>query len=242
MPSAFRPTLSMSYIPQSSFGGTRNRKPARASRNLNESEPMPKRRSVLIVETPCSCKFVFSASGLTSRLWFSSHNELRRLIDAEFGVARRSPQQCSYLIACEYMTPFSQSPRPLRQKSKFLSPINADSTVHSSAQKYSALPIGQIISITSRHPAPVRGALRGRHDTLTRDAMDAVVSKRRTTCWRTTKSCGPDVSTLTSTRDDACASQRGWWQESPITREITKEIVKTIARGMPGVFRCDRGD
>jgi hypothetical protein len=27
---------------------------------------------------------------------------------------------------------------------------------------------------------------------------------------------------------------RGWWQESPITRETTKETVKTIARGMPG--------
>ena len=28
----------------------------------------------------------------------------------------------------------------------------------------------------------------------------------------------------------------------PITGESTKETVKTIARGMPGDFRCDRGD
>ena len=28
----------------------------------------------------------------------------------------------------------------------------------------------------------------------------------------------------------------------PVTGESTKETVKTIARGMPGVFRCDRGD
>jgi hypothetical protein len=35
--------------------------------------------------------------------------------------------------------------------------------------------------------------------------------------------------------DDADASRRGWWQESPITRETTKETVKTIARGMPDV-------
>jgi hypothetical protein len=28
----------------------------------------------------------------------------------------------------------------------------------------------------------------------------------------------------------------------PVTKESTKETVKTIARGMPGVFRCDRGD
>jgi hypothetical protein len=25
-----------------------------------------------------------------------------------------------------------------------------------------------------------------------------------------------------------------WWQESPVTKESTKETVKTIARGMPG--------
>jgi hypothetical protein len=62
----------------------------------------------------------------------------------------------------------------LRQKSNFLSHINADSTVHPFAQKYSALPVGQIISIPSRRPAPDRGASRssrflgagcgGRHD------------------------------------------------------------------------------
>jgi hypothetical protein len=27
-----------------------------------------------------------------------------------------------------------------------------------------------------------------------------------------------------------------WWQESPITKETTKEIVKTIRAGMPGCF------
>jgi hypothetical protein len=27
-----------------------------------------------------------------------------------------------------------------------------------------------------------------------------------------------------------------------VTGESTKETVKTIARGMPGEFRCDRGD
>jgi len=29
------------------------------------------------------------------------------------------------------------------------------------------------------------------------------------------------------------------WQESPVAGESTKETVKTIARGMPGDFRCD---
>jgi hypothetical protein len=42
MPSGITPTLSMSYIPRSSFGGTRNRRPARASRDHNEPEPMAK--------------------------------------------------------------------------------------------------------------------------------------------------------------------------------------------------------
>src|SRR3984957_13345403 len=36
--------------------------------------------------------------------------------------------------------------------------------------------------------------------------------------------------------DDADASRRGWWQESPITRESTKEAVKTIAQGRPDRF------
>jgi hypothetical protein len=62
-----------------------------------------------------------------------------------------------------------------RQKSNFPSAINADSTVQSPAQKYSALPVGQIISITSRRPGLDRGALRDRHDSLARDAMDATV-------------------------------------------------------------------
>jgi hypothetical protein len=30
--------------------------------------------------------------------------------------------------------------------------------------------------------------------------------------------------------------------KEPGHRGSTKETVKTIARGMPGVFRCDRGD
>jgi hypothetical protein len=51
---------------------------------------------------------------------------------------------------------------------------------------------------------------------------------------RTAKSCGPDLSTLRSTRQKMIC--RRWWQESPITKEITKETVKTIAQGMPDRF------
>jgi hypothetical protein len=34
----------------------------------------------------------------------------------------------------------------------------------------------------------------------------------------------------------------GWWQESPITRESTKEAVKTIRAGKAGLFRRACGD
>ena len=64
-----------------------------------------------------------------------------------------------------------------RQKSNFASSINADSTVHPCSQKYFALPVGQIIFMPSRRPVPDKGALRGRHDSLARDAMDAAVSQ-----------------------------------------------------------------
>jgi hypothetical protein len=40
-------------------------------------------------------------------------------------------------------------------------------------QKFSALPVGQIISTSPRHPVPVRGAFRDRHERWVRDAVDA---------------------------------------------------------------------
>jgi hypothetical protein len=39
-------------------------------------------------------------------------------------------------------------------------------------QKYFALPVGQIISTSSRHPASIRGAFRDRHERGVRDAVD----------------------------------------------------------------------
>lgn len=74
-----------------------------------------------------------------------------------------------------------QASQALRQKSNFANPINADSSVQSLVQKNFVLPIGQIIFISPRRPVPVRGALRDRHDSLARDAMDANMSMRRTT-------------------------------------------------------------
>src|SRR5579872_7309344 len=70
-----------------------------------------------------------------------------------------------------------------------------------------------------------RGAFRNRHERWVRDAMDALVPSRRAASKRTAKSCGPDISTLISSRR---MIRRRWWQESPIARESTKETVKTI--------------
>jgi len=55
----------------------------------------------------------------------------------------------------------------------------------------------------------------------------------RRTLKRTVKSCGPGAPTLVSSFADFSAQRR--WQESPVTGESTKETVKTIARGKPGV-------
>ena len=44
-------------------------------------------------------------------------------------------------------------------------------------QKYFAMPVGQIIFMTSRHPASIRGAYRDRHGRWVRDAVDAIASR-----------------------------------------------------------------
>src|ERR1700761_9704073 len=70
--------------------------------------------------------------------------------------------------------------KTLHQKSNFANPIKADSPVQSPKKKYFALPVGQIICRSLRHPAPIRGAYRDRHGRWTRDAMDAAGGARRT--------------------------------------------------------------
>src|SRR5882724_7817125 len=49
---------------------------------------------------------------------------------------------------------------------------------------------------------------------------------------RTAKSCGPDAAVLASSRRNIFP--QATVARKPITGEITKETVKTIARGMPG--------
>ena len=67
-----------------------------------------------------------------------------------------------------------------------------------------------------------------------------VALKTNSADLRTAKSCGPDTPTLVSSFAEVSARRR--WQKGPVTGESAEETVKTIARGMPGDFRCDRGD
>ena len=54
----------------------------------------------------------------------------------------------------------------------------------------------------------------------------------------TVKSCGPDAPTLALKSVEVCTDDSDKQARSP--RKSTKEIVKTIARGMPGVFYAPR--
>jgi hypothetical protein len=109
-------------------------------------------------------------------------------------------------------------------------------------EKYSAFPVGQIISTSSPVPRSSRGAFRDRHGRRARDAVDAICAFDE---WRGRGRRSRVVLTprrWRSSGDNACALRLRWWQTSPVTKESTKETVKTIARGMPGDFRRDRGD
>jgi hypothetical protein len=84
----------------------------------------------------------------------------------------------------------------------------------------------------TNYPASQRG---GSRSSRTRGGMrwTRAALLTRALTLRTAKSCGPDAPTLAS----SWRRQLRWrrWQTSPVTGESTKETVKTIARGMPGV-------
>jgi hypothetical protein len=102
-------------------------------------------------------------------------------------------------------------------------------------KKYSGFPKEQITSYILAVPSH-RGAARDRHE---RGAgcggrVGAFDEQR----WmRTAKSCGPDVSTLaSSSRKQVFADDGDKKADRRGERDISR---KTIARGMPGVSRCD---
>jgi len=104
-------------------------------------------------------------------------------------------------------------------------------TFQSPDQKFSAFAVGQNIFRSLGRPALTRGALRDRHETLARDAMDALALSDEWCQPRTAKSCGPDIPTLISSLREMTRRRRS--QQSPVSGENTKETVNTIAQGMP---------
>ena len=97
-------------------------------------------------------------------------------------------------------------------------------------EKYSAFPVGQIISTSSPRLVP-RGAARDRHERGAgrggRDSVgthsgrraglrvrERVTARRRTAMLRTAKSCGPDAPMLASSSQEANASWKRRWQQS----------------------------
>jgi hypothetical protein len=89
-------------------------------------------------------------------------------------------------------------------------------------------------------PSP-QGAYRDRHGRWARDAMDAFRAADETRVKRTAKPCGPDTSTLVSSRDNAlhCA---GDGDRKADHQESTKDPVKTIRVRECQVTERTRGD
>jgi hypothetical protein len=121
------------------------------------------------------------------------------------------------------------------RKIEFVEPFQSDFTC--------PVPIEKIFRFARRanhlyKPAPsrlTRGAARDRH--RRRDGMRwtqaALLTRAR--ILRTAKSCGPDIPTLMSSWRQCYALRWRRRQQSPVSGASTKETVKTIARGMPGV-------
>jgi hypothetical protein len=86
--------------------------------------------------------------------------------------------------------------------------------------------------LSIRYPASIRGAYASSR-TLGAGCDGRGSGARRATLKRTAKSCGPGAPTLASSFAEVSAGRR--WQTSPVTGESTKETVKTIAQGRPGV-------
>jgi len=110
--------------------------------------------------------------------------------------------------------------------------LRGEKPVQTYRQKYTASHFTQIrnISIASRFFE--RGVSRSSR-TWEAGCDGRFGGARRAALMRTAKSCGPDAPTLALSSSEVSDGRR--WQQGPVTEEITKETVKTMARGMPGV-------
>ena len=129
---------------------------------------------------------------------------------------------------------------------------NQQIPVQPHSQKYFASPVGQIISTSSRHPVPRRGAYHDRHERwdgmrwtrqrFARDGIAGRVGERpvsdhqasgREMLQRTAKSCRPDASTLASSLAEARSAQPGWTKPSIRKATVAKEPDRRGARRKP---------
>ena len=139
----------------------------------------------------------------------------------------------------------------LRQKSNLLNLFNLILSVQSHLEKFSALPVGQIISTSPRHPVSPEGRLAivtdvetgcgGREGAERRTAPLPGEAFWRRRVARTAKSCGPDAPMLASTRGNACAL-RGDGDNKPGSPGRARRKPLKPLRGECRPFRCDRGD
>jgi hypothetical protein len=106
------------------------------------------------------------------------------------------------------------------------------------SQNFSACGVGQITGTYSPVSRPHEGRFAIVTKRWARDAVDACHAQDECADKRTAKSCGPDIPTLISTRDNAlhCA---GTETTSPVSGASTKETVKTIRAGNAGTFSAN---
>ena len=109
--------------------------------------------------------------------------------------------------------------------------------VQPSRKKYFALPVGQIISTSSRHPASIRGTYRDRHERGVRDAVDANCIARRAfqfadgeVVWSWRLDAGVKLATMLRIALAMVTRKPDHQREHGISR-------KTIRAGKAGSFR-----
>ena len=138
------------------------------------------------------------------------------------------PGQHIFFARCELLN---------RIKSDLPDGLFCKSAVQPLWQKYFAWSFGRNRN-RANHLVPHRGAYRDRHG---RGAGCGGRGRRqrRGRAPRTEKSCGPDAPALASSWRRQLRRRRCQQADHRGEHEGNR---KTIARGMPGDFRCDRGD
>jgi hypothetical protein len=114
----------------------------------------------------------------------------------------------------------------VRLTANLSNPIKLMLPVQPSPQKYFASRFAQITSISPAVLFPLEGRFAIVTDVGSGMRWTRLHLEDERCSPRTAKSCGPDAPTLASSFVESSAKR--WWQKSPVTRESTKETVKTI--------------